>query len=605
MSNPRRCSLSTLSLPARTDVETAPAQLPVYPLVREVQGQQWQRLDSVPSIEMGDKSENEMSWCTADEVRDSAELPLSGNSYILPVPNHDGEVKWPHALYGDDALMDLSAMLPGAMALDMSDSADSATPPASSFSPSGDGCELPGSGSTVASSETALKSGCKLPVLSQTGGMVTKHALRSQWIEGTMILNEYLLLKCIGKGSSGVVKLAYSLARNETVAIKIVPRPKEKRAAIGGGCHSATKRMEALHREIKVMKKLRHRNIVALYEVIDDPEAEKLYIVMQHVDNGPIAFLAKDGTCDPVSPSELTGYARQILAGMEYLQRHGIVHRDIKPENILVSSNKCAFISDFGVAAILGGVDENCLHRFEGTPLFMPPEVFCDVDAISPNAPAGGNVYTTPKGATLTEDVKVSSRSRHPFATDVWSLGVTFYTLLVGSVPFSTIRDIQNTVQTSVKIPDSVPEPWRLILKSMLSASPEQRPTIAELRLRVKAMMRLDQRNSNQLSSLLPSSISGPGKSGVPPTPLWLDARRSPALPLTLSSGQRRSCEETPKTCGHVVSAMPELNFESCDSLPSCGNVKLLPAFAGQKRLEGGSEEEGAESEFVPRVFSQ
>ena len=103
--------------------------------------------------------------------------------------------------------------------------------------------------------------------------------------------------------------------------------------------------------EVAVMKKLRHKNIVTLHEVIDDPEAEKLYLVMQYVDKGPIATVQRDGTCTVrISPDRLAHVGRQVAAGLEYLHSKGVVHRDVKPENLLVDSNDRVFLADFASA---------------------------------------------------------------------------------------------------------------------------------------------------------------------------------------------------------------------------------------------------------------
>lgn len=102
------------------------------------------------------------------------------------------------------------------------------------------------------------------------------------------------------------------------------------------------------------MKNLRHSNIASVYEIIDDPNADKVYLVMQYIENGPIAHIQvrsdSDEVCEPIPPVELARAARQIFAGLQYLHRHGIVHRDLKPDNILMSRDKHVYLVDFGVA---------------------------------------------------------------------------------------------------------------------------------------------------------------------------------------------------------------------------------------------------------------
>ncbi|RNF25860.1 protein kinase [Trypanosoma conorhini] len=301
----------------------------------------------------------------------------------------------------------------------------------------------------------------------------TRYLHKEDWFGGAKILNEYVVLKNIGKGTSGKVKLAYSFSRQETVAIKIIHRPKVRDNQLAFYKDASAKQAEALQREIEVMKRLQHENIVTLYEVIDDPAAEKLYLVMQYIDNGTIAVVGPDGRCPKMAPETLLLYARQILAGLEYLHDCNVVHRDIKPENILIDKKNSAFLADFGVAAFLEQGAEDVLNRFEGTPSFMPPEMF------SLKGEAEDASHSADEGARGS-----------PFALDVWSLGVAFYTLLVGRVPFLSVEAIEAVRRAPVVIADEVPEAWRQLLQSMLSADPRQRPHVSAVRSEVERMAR-------------------------------------------------------------------------------------------------------------------
>ncbi|CBH17673.1 protein kinase, putative [Trypanosoma brucei gambiense DAL972] len=573
-----------------TDVGTAPARLPVYSAKRDERSQY---VNSKGSESTGGTPAEPQKLAVGERLRATRTKPHNRSGEELTSPSRSKESQvlstymgggkigiWPLSVYGVDVFSDLSALLPQTRALEMSEQAECAdTPTPASLHPEDYSAMRP-LGSLSMRSDDSSKEEWKLPLLIPRGDMVTKHASVSHWIEGTTILNEYALLKSVGKGTSGKVRLAYSLSRNESVAIKVIPRPREKRRAIGTACNSATARMEALQREIRVMKQLRHKSIVSLFEVIDDPDTEKLYIVMQYIDNGPIARLDREGNCDPIPPEDLTNYARQILAGMEYLQRHGIVHRDIKPENILVNSKKCAFISDFGVAAILGGDDEMCLHRFEGTPLFMPPEVFCSVDPSPCVGDVGADGTNNANSVHNGRGGKSDVRKQLLFAMDVWSLGVTFYTLLVGSVPFKTIGDIQNTLQSPVVIPDVVPEPWRLILQWMLSPLPEHRPTVSELRLRVKKMIRQDV--AKQRSEVMNSSASQkcPGGCSAPTSPLPFDLHRPAPAAGPPSAWQCKSWGH-PVTREHIVERAPMANNTPYDSLISYSEANASPAGEG------------------------
>jgi serine/threonine protein kinase len=270
-------------------------------------------------------------------------------------------------------------------------------------------------------------------------------------------------------------------------------------------------REEALRREIAVMKKLRHKNIVALHEIIDDPDAEKLYLVMQYVDKGSLGKVLVTGDCMPrVEQRRLAGILSQVASGLKYLHDHRIVHRDIKPENILLDSSDQAFISDFGVSELLrrksppsdGRVPELLNAETEsvgetsvsvkphvnvGTPLFMAPELI--------------------RSQRCHDGRKWSDREYA--AVDVWALGVSMYALLMGRLPFRSQDDIIDhtaalnfswiplTVEASSPPgacgccgahPCPVGVEWRTLLRRMLHRDPSCRPTADEVRRAAKAI---------------------------------------------------------------------------------------------------------------------
>ncbi|RNF09269.1 putative protein kinase, partial [Trypanosoma conorhini] len=174
--------------------------------------------------------------------------------------------------------------------------------------------------------------------LPQRPARVTDKASLARNEQGVKCINHYQIIKELGRGTCGKVQLAYDTENEMLVAIKHVKRV-DTQLRIGGQTN-AQMQFTALQREIAVMKRLRHKNIVPLYEVIDDPDAKRLYLVMMFIDKGPIGRVnctptgsADEQVCTPIPKDELAWYARQILAGLEYLHKHKIVHRDIKPEN--------------------------------------------------------------------------------------------------------------------------------------------------------------------------------------------------------------------------------------------------------------------------------
>lgn len=148
----------------------------------------------------------------------------------------------------------------------------------------------------------------------------------------------------VGQGFFGMVFQA-TLTRNSddtrTVAVKRVK--------------STVKELSAkdLQREIKIMKELRHPNIVEIIGLVDEDE---LFLVMEFVGMGALpAYL--DANREGLTHSELIKFSCDIASAMEYLERKKIIHRDLAARNILVESESCVKLSDFGLAQSLSDED--------------------------------------------------------------------------------------------------------------------------------------------------------------------------------------------------------------------------------------------------------
>lgn len=267
--------------------------------------------------------------------------------------------------------------------------------------------------------------------------------------EGNKLINEYLVIGELGRGSFGKVKLAEHKQHRDLVAIKILNKSMLRKVRNG-----MTSAIQQVQTEIAVMKKLRHRNIVNLYEVIDDPKSNKMYLVMQYVANGTVRSINTDGTCPKLEDKLARDYARQLAAGLNYLHRHNVVHRDIKPDNILLGANGNIYLSDFGVSEILDE-DTDFIVGSQGTPAFMSPEL-CRGEG-----------------------------SVHGKAVDMWALGVTLYTFVVGKLPFygKNFDEISQKVQNNaLELPSDLDEEWVELLSSLLNKDPKRRMTASELR---------------------------------------------------------------------------------------------------------------------------
>ncbi|XP_030087935.1 calcium/calmodulin-dependent protein kinase kinase 2 isoform X2 [Serinus canaria] len=281
-------------------------------------------------------------------------------------------------------------------------------------------------------------------------------------------LNQYKLKDEIGKGSYGVVKLAYNEDDNTYYAMKVLskkklmrqagfprrPPPRGAKAA-SEGCLQPRGPIEQVYQEIAILKKLDHPNVVKLVEVLDDPSEDHLYMVFELVKQGPVMEIP---TLKPLSEDQARFYFQDLIKGIEYLHYQKIIHRDIKPSNLLVGEDGHVKIADFGVSNEFKGADA-LLTNTVGTPAFMAPE-------------------------TLSETRKIFSGK----ALDVWAMGITLYCFVFGQCPFmdERILSLHNKIKTqTLEFPDQpeITDFLKDLITRMLDKNPESRISVPEIKL--------------------------------------------------------------------------------------------------------------------------
>lgn len=272
----------------------------------------------------------------------------------------------------------------------------------------------------------------------------TRKVTRSEDENGNKMVNEYVRECKIGSGSYGKVLLYRSVKDGKKYAIKVFHKSHLIRLRVAP---SETAMTDVL-REVSIMKMLDHPNIVNLIEVIDDPNTDQFYMVLEYVE-GKWTF---EG-CGPtggIGESTCRRYLRDIVAGLIYLHAHNIVHGDIKPDNLLVTSNGRVKIGDFSVSQVFEG-DNDELRRSPGTPVFTAPE--CCL----------GLTY----------------RGR---AADTWAVGVTLYCMVLGQYPFlgDTLQDTYDKIMSNpLLIPDDINPQLKDLLEGLLCKDPRQRSTLS------------------------------------------------------------------------------------------------------------------------------
>lgn len=244
------------------------------------------------------------------------------------------------------------------------------------------------------------------------------------------------------------------------------------------------------------MKKLRHPNIVRLYELIDDQEEDRLFCVMEYVEGGQLMEwdekqnkYVRPGPKDYYTEAESRKIFRQILSGLEYLHLHRVVHRDLKPENLLVSLEGIVKIADFGVAHLFENssqLNQNNTHK--SSKLSSSPSSYNNNGTDSPGSPIKYSLCPPPGYLDENKENMILARKTTGFLNrtegtyqflapecckseafngylvDIWALGINLYSFLYGSVPyhnenaselFDAIEDSPVYYPDSPKISDS------------------------------------------------------------------------------------------------------------------------------------------------------
>ncbi|KAF8100446.1 hypothetical protein N665_0224s0029 [Sinapis alba] len=277
---------------------------------------------------------------------------------------------------------------------------------------------------------------------------VTNQLIRGEDEDGNKMINEYVRECKIGSGSYGKVVLYRSSVDGQSYAIKAFHKSQLLRLRVAP---SETAMSDVL-REVMIMKILEHPNIVNLIEVIDDPETDHFYMVLEYID-GKWVY---DGSGLPGALGEKTArkYLRDIVAGLMYLHAHNVIHGDIKPDNLMVTSSGTVKIGDFSVSQVFKD-DDDQLRRSPGTPVFTAPE------------------------CCLVSGITYSGR-----AADTWAVGVTLYYMILGQYPFlaDTLQDTYDKiVNNPLILPDGLDPLLRDLMEGLLCKDPSERMTLKKV----------------------------------------------------------------------------------------------------------------------------
>lgn len=237
---------------------------------------------------------------------------------------------------------------------------------------------------------------------------------------GKAIINGYVMMQKLGAGSYGTVWLAQSIAHSKKYAIKVVSRALLKKKRFSGKSGAGNQSDDEILREVAVMKKLQHKNVVALYEVIDDPDGDKFYMVQEYMELGPV--MTEREYNHPLHPSVARAYLRDILAGLEYLHFQGVVHRY---ENEFEREWEQAFRRLVPLLCVLPGVNGvdvvRCrarVHRWRCTcSTHSPAAIPAPSSVVHANSAETSSPPTSSSPATAQRSSLISARRPSPATT--------------------------------------------------------------------------------------------------------------------------------------------------------------------------------------------
>lgn len=289
--------------------------------------------------------------------------------------------------------------------------------------------------------------------------MERKGRLTSNHLSGKK-LNGYTLHSIIGSGQFGTVYKATYVANQDIYAVKVIPKAKLQ----------DEDDQRRLQREIEVLKRLCHVNIVRLFDAFEDELHH--YLVMEYCAGGELKnYIVKN---DKLKEETAALLFKQIVSAVNYCHTAGIVHRDLKPQNIMMGKFPNVKLMDFGFSAFIG---TEPMTEYCGSPCFCSPEVLF---------------------RTEYDGVK----------NDIWSLGVVLYTMVTGNLPWDcTDNAVMVSQICSARYYDpNVSLPCKDLIAGMLRLNPSDRMPLAEVL--VHPWMRLAAKKGGELKGRLGTSSS-------------------------------------------------------------------------------------------------
>jgi serine/threonine protein kinase len=279
-------------------------------------------------------------------------------------------------------------------------------------------------------------------------------------------LGRYRILKELGRGGMGTVYLAEDTPLGRQVAIKIPHFQPEDSPQL----------LERFYREARAAAAIEHPNLCPIYDV--GQIGDTSYLAMAFIRGRSLFKLLEDAK--PFPQREAARIVRKLALVADLAHGRGLIHRDIKPSNVMMTDEGEPILTDFGLARWLDPADVKLTHSgvLVGTPAYMAPELLGgEPEAVGPSC-------------------------------DIYSLGVVFYELLTGTVPFrgpllSILSQLakDEPKRPSVHRPEVDAELETICLKAMAKRPAERYATAAELADSLQDYLRRDSETESRPAS--------------------------------------------------------------------------------------------------------
>ncbi len=253
-------------------------------------------------------------------------------------------------------------------------------------------------------------------------------------------LGKYRILEPLGRGGMAQVYKAYHPGLDRYVAVKVLRADLTEDAEF----------LNRFRREARAVAALRHPNIIQIFDF--DVQDGLYYMVMELLEGNTLkSYLnALRVRKERMPLGETTHILSDVLGGLAYAHAEGVIHRDLKPSNILLTRRGQAVLTDFGIAQIIGGTQYTVTGALMGTLSYMAPE----------------------QG----RDGKCDVRS------DIYSLGITLYEMLTGSVPFDAdtplailLKHLNDPLPSPRSLAPDIPEAFEQVVLKALAKDPQER----------------------------------------------------------------------------------------------------------------------------------